>query len=60
MNEQDTIKQYHQIDISKQPPQQTITTAMLTTWEAETKNRALRANGSVLKYVLKDVVKSEG
>jgi hypothetical protein len=54
MNEQDTIKQYLQIDISKQPPQSIISTAMLTKWEADTKNRALRHNGSMLKYVLKE------
>jgi hypothetical protein len=54
MNEQDTVKQYHQIDITIKPPQPTISTAMLTQWEASTKNRAYRMNGSTLKYVLKE------
>jgi hypothetical protein len=53
-NSQDTIKEYHLIDISKQPVQATIKTAMLTKWEASCKNTAFRANGKYLKYILKD------
>ena len=49
----DAINQYHQVDISAQPPQPTINTMMLTKQEADIKNRALLMNGSTLKYILK-------
>jgi hypothetical protein len=59
MNEQDTVKQYHQIDTMDQPPQSTLATAMLTKWEADTKNRALRMNGSTLKYILRETADTQ-
>jgi hypothetical protein len=59
MNELDKITDYKLVDLIQQPPQPTIQVCKLTKWEADTKNRAYRMNGTTLKYIKLDEIETQ-